>query len=181
MKNKGFTLIELIATMVVLSILMLIAIPNVVGIITRNRNATYIEDAKKLATLGEYKYKSDTNLTLEQTGDCIIMKMSYLDNGDIQDAPNGGEYKTDLSYVVVKRDTSTIKYYVQLVEEIKAGRTKGVKLTDRLLLSENDIGQEVIEETTFAAPPTSGTLTIPAQPSIPPVAATNCTIVENLS
>ena len=45
--KKGFTLVELLATVVILGIIMIVAVPNVMGILTRNRSNTYLEDAKK--------------------------------------------------------------------------------------------------------------------------------------
>ena len=38
MNNRGFTLIELLATIAILAIIMLVTVPNVIGIIERNKN-----------------------------------------------------------------------------------------------------------------------------------------------
>ena len=46
MKNKGFTLIELLAAIVVLGILLGLATTNVIGLIKKSRNNSYVEDAQ---------------------------------------------------------------------------------------------------------------------------------------
>ena len=56
--QKGFTLVVLLAVMVILGIMMAIAMPNVTGILNKNRASIYVEDAKKLATTAEYKFFS---------------------------------------------------------------------------------------------------------------------------
>ena len=95
-RNNGFTLVELLATMVILAIIMLVAVPNVTGIIARNKAKTYVEDAKKLVTTAEYKIRTATNsVRMPATGHCIILTLTYLDNGEFEDPPYGGEYQKD--------------------------------------------------------------------------------------
>lgn len=120
MKNqKGFTLVELLAVIVILGIIMAIAIPNVTGILYRNRSSTYVEDAKKLATTAEYKFRGSNNgIVRPADGQCVVMNLAYLDNSEFEDPPNGGEYLKNQSYVVIKRNGSSYEYYVQLLEKI---------------------------------------------------------------
>lgn len=126
--NKGFTLVELLATMAILATLMLIAVPNVIGVVQRNKNKTYIEDAKKLATLAEYKVRSNSNLKPSQSYSYCFY-MDYLDKSkELDEPPNGGIYNRYKSYVRVYNYGGTIKYFVQLVEE-KNGTTTGVPET----------------------------------------------------
>ena len=120
LNNKGFTLVELLATISILAIIMLIAIPNIVGVVQRSRNKTYVEDAKKMVALAKYKVKSDVSVknTLGNSSS-VCLYLSYLDTGkEIKDAPNGGEYSTEFSYVYVKKQSDgTYSYSVQLLEE----------------------------------------------------------------
>ena len=53
MKKKGFTLVELLAVIVLLGILMTLGIPTVMNLVGKNRNKSYIEDAKRLIKLLE--------------------------------------------------------------------------------------------------------------------------------
>ena len=141
--NKGFTLIELIASMVILAMLMLVTVPNVVGILAQNKKNAYSEDAAKMVSSAKYiisEYKNKGILVLPTAnGECTVMTMGFLDKSEFTKAPNDGEYEFDHSYVVVERvagDNSAVgaagsvvkyNYYVQLVEK-KNGKYTGVKV-----------------------------------------------------
>lgn len=53
MKNKGFTLIELIAVVVVLGLIMLIAIPSTINVLEKNKKESFINEAKFIMRLVE--------------------------------------------------------------------------------------------------------------------------------
>ena len=74
--KKGFTLVELLATLVILGLLTVIAAPNIIGILTNTKLNTYISDANKLQTLAEYKFRSDSKITRPGDGQCVILTMN---------------------------------------------------------------------------------------------------------
>lgn len=121
-KNSlGFTLIELIATITILGIIMLIAVPNVISVVTKNKNQTYVNDARKFVTLAKYKFESDANIMRPTSTNCAIIMLSSVDRSELQSGPEDGTYETDSnatdqSYVVIKYENSTYVYYVQLIE-----------------------------------------------------------------
>ncbi|MBS5720255.1 MAG: type II secretion system protein [Clostridium sp.] len=121
-KNSlGFTLIELIATITILGIIMLIAVPNVISVVTKNKNQTYVNDARKFVTLAKYKFESDANIMRPTSTNCAVIMLSSVDRSELQSGPEDGTYETDSnatdqSYVVIKYENSTYVYYVQLIE-----------------------------------------------------------------
>lgn len=151
-KKKGFTLVELLASLVILGLLTLIAAPNIMGILQSTKLNTYVKDAEKLVTLAQYKFKSDSSIVKPAAKSanpsagspkCIIMTMKYLGTGEFENPPYGGSYKYEFndpanpannkdvarnSFVVIKRvDSATnvinYEYYVQLVEFLE-GKNK---------------------------------------------------------
>ena len=146
--NQGFTLVELLATMVILAVLMLLAIPNVIGIVQSNKNKTYVEDAKKLATLAEYKIRTNSSLKpVSGRNRCITMNDLDLSK-EIDEPPNGGQYDRAQSYVRVNNSGGTIKYYVQLVEN-KDGKKTGIKEVDSTQLYQDE-SNKLPKTTTFS-------------------------------
>ena len=124
--------------LVILAVIMIIAVPNITGILSRNRSTTYIEDAKKLITRAEYKFRGNSETMQLEKGNCILMSLRYLDNAEFESPPNNGEYLKDQSFVVVKRENSSYNYYVRLVEKLKNKEEyRGV-----LLNSSKDLYQE---------------------------------------
>ena len=119
--KKGFTLIELLAAMVILGMIMVIAIPNITGILNNSRNQTYVEDAKKFISMAEYKFRSDKSIykpkydSSTHSSESILIRLDYLDKSEFKDAPNGGPYDFEKSFVVIE-NLGEYKYFVYLVD-----------------------------------------------------------------
>ncbi len=142
--NKGFTLIELIAAITILSIIMLVVIPNVMSISIKNKNRTYINDANKLVVLAKYLFESDPNIEKPTNNKCLKIRLRKLDQTELEKGPENGNYDLDNSYVVIKYNNTSkqYEYYVQTQEEYQANnsnRYKGIKLVkyENLLNSSN--------------------------------------------
>lgn len=127
MNKKGFTLVELLGVMVLLSVLMMIAIPGISNLVKKNKDKVYVQDAKKLISLAEYKVKSSQNKYIKKpkTDECIILTLGYLNDGTLDTTPNNDEYLKDASYVMVTNIGSDYQYYVTLIEKYK-GAYKGI-------------------------------------------------------
>lgn len=115
--QKGFTLIELLAVIAILSIIMLVAIPNVMGIIDKNKRSTYIENAQQMITLAQYKLNADTSIPRPNENQAIAISLKCLNTSEIEKGPEGWMYNKENSVVIIERKNGTYQYYVTLKEE----------------------------------------------------------------
>ena len=111
--KKGFTLIELIAVVVILSILAIIATPNIVNMIDRGKKEQYVADAKDFIAKATYMYKQEkyrndtTYFTTNSSGSKIILgKIESIKSEDLID-PYGFKYDTKNSYIKFKEPSSS--------------------------------------------------------------------------
>lgn len=147
--SKGFTLVELLAAIVILGILIGVSVPLITRLLDNSRNKIYINDAKKLITQAEYKMKaSNSEIEKPDEGDCIIISLLYLDSAQFDNPPYDGEYLKENSYVVVKNNGGKLEYAVTLIEKMKQGGYRGVELLTYSQLRENNATRYV---TTFKA------------------------------
>jgi len=143
MKQKGFTLVELLATLAIISIIMMIAVPNVMGILDRNKRSTYLEDAKKLVTQADYKFRMAQTIEKPKGNECIVFRMKSLDVSEIKKGPEGSDYNINNSFVAIKYEGGTYQYAVMLYENNKQ---KGVMLVNSALLNEETAMMDYIAE-----------------------------------
>lgn len=134
-KNSGFTMVELLAAIVVLGVLMMVAVPTVMEVLRETRNSTYVDDAIRLVSTMEYKMNSDNMMPVPARGSCLVVNLTQLDNNTFGTAPYDGEYDRSKSFVVAKRlevtDEKEYSYYVRLMEQLpNDGGYRGVNLTE---------------------------------------------------
>ena len=145
--NKGFTLIELLGVIIILSIILLIAVPNISSILDRSKRDTYIADAKKFVSLVEYELRKG-NINKPSSTELYKITLSYLATNDIEKDPDGNIYDVDESYVVVARKDGYLVYYVNLVSTDSKGKTKGILLINVDDLDGDDKYQKIKTEFT---------------------------------
>ena len=142
MNRKGFTLVELLAMLVVLGILMGIAIPNISGILTNNKLNVMKADANKMVDTASMKFSKLGRSQRPKDNECLIYALNYLnDSGDINTGPNGGEYLQFDSFIVISRvshaavEGDSFSYYIRLIER-KNSKYLGMNFVERSALSQ---------------------------------------------
>ena len=116
--RKGFTLVELLAMLVVLGVLMGVTIPNITGILGNNRLNVIKTDALEMVDKAKIKVARGDITERPKNNHCIVFTLDYLnDNGDITTGPNGGVYDQYESFIIYKRQGNRYKYYVRLIED----------------------------------------------------------------
>lgn len=127
MNKKGFTLIELLGVIVILSIVMLIAMPNITSLLNKNKKATYIADAKKFITQTEYVIRNG-EVEKPNSSELVKVRLSYIGNRDLSKDPDGNTYSLTDSYVIIARKDGYLEYYVNLIALDSNNNTKGIRL-----------------------------------------------------
>lgn len=113
MNKKGFTLIELIAVVVIMSIIAIIATPNIINMIDKGKKDQYITNAKEFISKATYMYKQDkyrndtTYFTTNDSGSQIKLgKIEGIKSEDLTD-PYGFKYDINNSYIIFKEPSSS--------------------------------------------------------------------------
>ena len=113
-KKKGFTLVEVLATLVVLSILLLIAVPSVKGLINKFNKGYYhtLEGTLKAAAIDYYAdHKEDKPQVLgEQKKLTSDNLKEYLD-GKLKDKQKNVIDSNNAYAIVIREDYTKYKYY----------------------------------------------------------------------
>jgi type IV pilus assembly protein PilA len=116
LKNqRGMTLVELLAVIVILGIISAIAIPSIGGLINNTKKDAHIANAQQIANAAKLKINSD-GTTIDTTGKNILLSTliseGYLDN--IKDPSSDNDYDTDNTSVTIIKNDTKIVYRVKL-------------------------------------------------------------------
>lgn len=117
MNKKGFTLVELLATMVILAIIAGVAIPNVIKIMSNNEKEKVLNDGLTMIAQAKGILAGDYDLReqIRQTGASKVIYLYDLDKyGDISNDPKGTAYNRNNSYVKVFKSGNLIAYCAYL-------------------------------------------------------------------
>lgn len=127
MKKKGFTLIELLAVITIMAIMVVIATPNIIGMLSKGRNEQYVADAKNMISKAKYMYsnKDRYESSFSFDGTCYFISISNLGLNDSQKTDAfGGAYDTDNSRVKICQ-TNKLEYSILLESENHCLKTCG--------------------------------------------------------
>lgn len=117
MKRKGFTLVELLAVIVILGIILAIAVPNIINLINNAKNDAY-ERQKDLIVDAAQKYVLQYGKNIVWTNDTTVIYLRDLQNVDILNNPlkdpRGGFFNNTLNgtRVTVTRNSNNYTYTI---------------------------------------------------------------------
>ena len=111
MNKKGFTLVELLAVIVILAVLILIAITAILPQMEKARKSSFADEVELYAKAAETKYVSDQTSDEGSTGN-IVTGICYEIADENESKSLTGEYisKKDSAYsgiVIIKKKSST--------------------------------------------------------------------------
>lgn len=142
LNDRAFTMIELIAAITIMALLMLIIIPNIFGIVEKNKKTTYLNDAKQLITMAKNQYEADPTITEPTDSLCLVFRLKDLRKSGLEKGPNGGKYNGTYSYVTINYESGKYIYGVQLLEEYSTrGKSnyRGIAYTKQADLQKSNI------------------------------------------
>lgn len=138
MNKKGFTLVELLSTLVILSIIAVIAIPNVVRIISNNNKSKVLNDGIALIAQAKKKLAGDYELREQIDATGYNYTLQALDEySDITNDPKGSAYNRSNSHVKVYKRNNHITYCVYLESDNWTLENSGTCIDEADLFSDN--------------------------------------------
>ena len=140
MKNKGFTLVEVLAMLVVLGIIVGITMPNITGILENQKVNTIIGDAKKMISSAKTEVSVNETIILPtDTYSCIILPLDLIDkSSDIKADADDEEYDRYNSFVLITKEFKQYKYHVRLTAKRSDAKYYGILDATESDLSHDD-------------------------------------------
>ena len=126
LKNqKGLTLIELLAVIVILGIIAAIAVPSIAGIIDNSKKDAHVANAQQMINATKLVIVAEPDLrNMTEKDDPIYVPLGYLIDEGYIDAfsdPDGGEYDGIDKKVIYQGTTeasiNALESYVKVVRE----------------------------------------------------------------
>ena len=139
MSNKrGFTLVEVLAVIIILGIVMLITVPSVSKYISSSNRASYAADISAFIETIKSEYDMKDYGDYVKSDEIMIVPFEYVnfEKGDALESPFG-MYVLDKSYAVVVPERNGYQIYANVVDE----RGFGI-----VMKPYNELSREAIEE-----------------------------------
>lgn len=117
MNKKGFTLIEVMAVLIILGVVLLIAVPSVSTYIVNSRKSNYYTTANSYVDtiIGYYDMKEFGPFLTKGEIMIVPIKNIKLDKGGSSETPFG-DIDYNRSYVVITYNGKKTSYYVNMID-----------------------------------------------------------------
>lgn len=142
LNKKGFTLVELLAVIIILGVLLLIAIPAMNSVIENAKKDAFVSTAKNY--ISQVRYEAlQQNYTLPGPGQYNVVPVTdiTLEKGTTENSTFDAKWKTGQAYVVIINDGDSTKdtyvYYFAGHDE----KNNGMKLTEENAMSRSDVAR----------------------------------------
>lgn len=141
MKKNGFTLVELLAVILIIGLIFLLAVTNVIPIFRKSKTKGFINDAVTLAEAARIKYKDDILNNIDD--DLFAGNMAGKKCYSIQDNLIG-TYASDLNTNLV--GSVEVCFGTSCTYETKVWLTNGDMYIDGSIIDENNNSTSLIKE-----------------------------------
>jgi type IV pilus assembly protein PilA len=162
--ERGLTLIELLAVVVILGIIAAIAIPSIGGLIDNSKKDAHVSNAQQMINATKIAVTSDKDL-IPDNGKYTLVSLNYLEDegyletvkdpdGDTtsyKKGPSSGDQisqnqlsdpKADYSYVLIHQNSNNkLSYYVKLINS-----KRGIQEDDGSAVAENDLKRSEVRD-----------------------------------
>lgn len=116
MKKQGFTLVELLAVIVIMGIILAIAVPSTVGVIDKAKRDAHVKNAQ-VFTNNVKTYLTQNGVTADSGKGVCVTFQALIDAQllSLPKHPDNGNYDATKSYVIMANiPNEGIQFYVQL-------------------------------------------------------------------
>lgn len=147
--NKGFTLIEILAVIIILGIILVISIPSVTKLIVSSKKQAYKKNEDILAIAGKNYYASKRSLLPKYIGsEKAILLNEMIEAGEMENIydPNNNQLLCD-GFVIVKRIS---EYQYKYTPYLKCGDNY---ITDNYR-TPDEVNQNILPSPTYVVTPT---------------------------